>query len=282
MAQSHDPSENTLPVVPLGDRSVTRLIAGYNPIDGYSHATPNLSEHMKEYFTVERVVEFLQHCEELGINTFQFDHSPKVDAALRAVYEEGSSLQYICLHTDSPGNPNEAALEHIVTFNPIALVHHGGVADTRFREGQAGKVHDFVKRAHDLGTMAAVSTHVPENLMKMEEEGWEVDFYMTCFHHLTRTREEMKKEFGSIVVDEPFVEADRDRMAAAIRQVERPCLAFKILAAGRRCDSQETVGQAFEFAFENIKKSDAVIVGMYPRYQDEVKLNVEHTMRHAG
>ena len=277
-----NPSGGTLPVVRLGDRMVSRLIAGYNPVDGHSHATPALSQHMREYFTVERVVEYLRHCEELGINTFQFDHSKKVDAALRVLYEQGSALQYICLHTDSPDNPDEAPVKHIVSFKPIALVHHGGVADSRFREGQAGKIHDFVKRSHDLGAMAAVSTHIPENLMRMEEEGWEADFYMTCLHHLTRTRDEMVKEFGSVVVDEPFLEGDRDKMAAAIRQVRRPCLVFKILAAGRRCGSQDTVGQAFKWAFDNIKATDAVIVGMYPQFQDEVKLNVEHTLRHAG
>jgi len=50
-------------------------------------------------------------------------------------------------------------------------------------------------------------------------------------------------------------------------------LAFKILAAGRRCVSQEMVRDAFQFAFRHIKPGDGVIVGMYPRRFDQVRAN---------
>ena len=38
-----------------------------------------------------------------------------------------------------------------------------------------------------------------------------------------------------------------------MRQTDKPCLAFKILAAGRLCDHQELVEQAFKQAFSEIK-----------------------------
>lgn len=38
-----------LPTIQPGKYAVTRLISGYNPIGGYSHATSNLSMHMREY-----------------------------------------------------------------------------------------------------------------------------------------------------------------------------------------------------------------------------------------
>jgi len=66
-------------------------------------------------------------------------------------------------------------------------------------------------------------------------------------------------------------------MTEVIRQVEQPCLAFKILAAGRRCANQQMVREAFQFAFSNIKPTDGVIVGMYPRFFDEVNANSEYT-----
>ena len=67
-----------------------------------------------------------------------------------------------------------------------------------------------------------------------------------------------------------------------IRQVKQPCLAFKILGAGRRLASQEIVRAAFEFAYKNIKPSDAVIVGMYPRRFDQVSANVEYARQFSG
>jgi hypothetical protein len=58
-------------------------------------------------------------------------------------------------------------------------------------------------------------------------------------------------------------------MLKAIQQTKRPCLAFKILAAGRLSDRREWVEQAFRETFAGIKPSDAVIVGIYDRYTDQ-------------
>ncbi len=66
-------------------------------------------------------------------------------------------------------------------------------------------------------------------------------------------------------------------MTKVIRQVREPCLAFKILGAGRKCASEQTVQAAFKFAFENIKPGDAVIVGMFPWYFDEIGANTKYT-----
>ena len=66
-------------------------------------------------------------------------------------------------------------------------------------------------------------------------------------------------------------------MTRVVRQVKQPCLGFKILGAGRLCANQETVRNAFRFAFENIKPTDGVIVGMYPRFFDEVTANAQFT-----
>jgi hypothetical protein len=43
------------------------------------------------------------------------------------------------------------------------------------------------------------------------------------------------------------------------------------------CQSQDNVKEAFRFAFQNIKPSDGVIVGMYPRFFDEVSANAKYT-----
>ncbi|MCK4374176.1 MAG: hypothetical protein KAX19_02570 [Candidatus Brocadiae bacterium] len=48
-----------------------------------------------------------------------------------------------------------------------------------------------------------------------------------------------------------------------VRQVDKPCLAFKIMVASRNCGSPDQVRQAFRRAFELIKPTDAVVVGMF-------------------
>ena len=45
------------------------------------------------------------------------------------------------------------------------------------------------------------------------------------------------------------------------------------------CATQDDVQSAFDYAFAHIKAQDAVVVGMYPRYVDQVTLNVQHTLQ---
>jgi hypothetical protein len=68
-------------------------------------------------------------------------------------------------------------------------------------------------------------------------------------------------------------------MYKVMRQTAKPCLAFKILAAGRLSDKQEWVEQAFKETFSEIKSNDAVIVGMYPEYEDQPVINTEYVKR---
>jgi hypothetical protein len=259
-------SKKTLPTVRLGDRSITRLVAGYNPIGGHSHSTRKLAQHMRAYFTVERTRDFLLHCEEEGISTWQGDYTEKVRDALRAARERGSRMQYICLTSERHDNLKEA-----LELKPIAVVHHGGVTDRMFHDGEPEKVHDFVKKVHDAGVLAGVSTHNPEHLAKVEAAGWENEFYMACVYNITRPVEEVERRLGDRVVGELYLASDPRKMTDRIRQVSKPCLAFKILAAGRLCNNKASVEKAFAYAYTRIKSTDAVIVGMYPVFSDEVQ-----------
>ena len=64
-------------------------------------------------------------------------------------------------------------------------------------------------------------------------------------------------------------------MFKVIQATRKPCLAYKVLAAGRRIESRAQVRQCFETAFSNIKPTDAVIVGMYQQLGDQVGDNAE-------
>jgi len=269
-------SRETLPTVSIGPYRVTRLVAGANPIVGYSYLGPAMDQEMRSYFTPQQRLAFLQQCEREGINTHQFSQASKAPDVYRRLREQGSKLQLICLNKkrEDIKSLNEAT-------RPIAMVHHGGVTDALFREGRSGVVHDFVKAVHDAGLLAGVSAHNPDCIKRIVDEGWPVDFFMTCFHYLSRVKPPEGVTAASVLegpaVEPTFYKDDPAAMCEVIRQVKQPCLAFKILGAGRRCANQKTVREAFQFAFTHIKPSDAVIVGMYPRHFDQVRANAEYT-----
>jgi hypothetical protein len=266
-----------LPTIRLGDHSITRLIAGSNPISGYSYMGPILDRHMREYFTPERIVEFLWTCEREGINTHQFSHPEQMGDVFRKLRERGSKMKLICLHA---GGPERISIEKVVQdTQPIAIVHHGGVTDRLFREGKSREVHDFVKRVKDAGMLAGVSAHNPDCIKQIADEGWRVDLFMTCFYYLTRTPEELEKmpPVVTVQVGYSFFASDPLEMTKVVRQVDQPCLGFKILAAGRMCGRDYKVEAAFKFAFEHLKPTDGVIVGMYPRYHNQIRQNAGYT-----
>jgi hypothetical protein len=262
-------SAGLLPTIRLGNHEVTRLVVGANPIGGYSYLGSSMDQEMREYFTRERVVEFLAQCERAGINTHQFHDSALMTGIIRALREQGSQMKFICLHSGD-------GIEQVVRdTQPIAIVHHGGVTDSLFRQGKSDQVRDFVKRVRDAGVLAGVSAHNPDCVKRIADEGWQIDFFMTCFHNLTRSQEELARmpSADAMPKGHGFYASDPVAMTDVVRQVTQPCLGFKILAAGRKCDTPQAVQAAFQFAFERLKPIDGVIVGMYPRYRDQISEN---------
>ncbi len=265
-----------LPTIQVGDHRLTRLVAGWNPIGGHSYLGHHMNRHMQEYYTPERIAEYLQRCERAGINAHQFSRPEMMAPILRGLREQGSKMKFFCLYAGG----TEADVKKVVDeTQPIAIVHHGGVTDRLFREGKSQEVHDFTKRVHDAGVLAGVSAHNPGNIKQIADEGWQVDLFMGCFYYLTRSPEELEKmpPVVTVQIGYAFFASDPLGMTEVMRQVDQPCLGFKILAAGRKCSHKQTVREAFKFAFEHIKPTDGVIVGMYPRFHDEIRDNAEYT-----
>src|SRR5262249_42065581 len=91
---------------------------------------------------------------------------------------------------------------------------------------------------------------------------------------LTRPREELQKVLGGEApLGEIYLPSDPPRMFKVIQAARKPCLAYKILAAGRQIEGPAQIRHCFETAFKNIKPTDAVIVGMYQQFSDQVGEN---------
>ena len=132
--------------------------------------------------------------------------------------------------------------------------------------------------------LVGVSTHMPAVVDAIESKGWDVDYYMTCVYERNRSAEELKKllDHVPIPVSEVYLTEDPPRMFQAIRHTKRPCLAFKILAAGRCSWHREWVERAFRQTFQSIKPTDAVIVGIYNEFNDEPAENAELVRRYGS
>jgi hypothetical protein len=105
---------------------------------------------------------------------------------------------------------------------------------------------------------------------------------MTCFHEIRRDLDKVRQGLGDDPIGELYLRQDPERMTEVVRKVSRPCLGFKILAAGRLCTNRTSIEKAFQFAFANIKKTDAVIVGMFPVVSDEISEDAALARKYAA
>jgi len=279
-ARAETPAGLRLPTVHFGKYEISRLMIGCNQFYGFSHFNRLLNELMREWYTPERVVEVLHRSERNGINVYQYAHGDRAWSDLQRFRSEGGKMNLIVVNTTPTPE-----VELIRLIQPAGLYYHGERTDVAFRSGDMQPIREWLKRVRDTGTMAGVGTHKPEVIEYIEEHGWEVDFYVICAYNRTRTPEEVRKLLGGqlpVPAGEVYLESDPPHTFRVVRQVRKPCMVFKILAAGRVTNTPEMVDRAFSVAFDSIKPQDCVIVGMYPRYKDEVTENADRVRRILG
>ncbi len=265
--QTHD----LLPTVKLGPHEVTRLIIGGNPIRGNSHRSAELDREMLDYHTVAHTVEMLLHCERCGINTMQSRGDAVIYEIIRAYREAGGTMHWICQTAGENPDPFRHIRE-IASLDPIAIYYHGSMVDRFWKDGTMEKVKDQLKAIRDTGAQVGIAAHLPEIHYYVADRQWDVDFHMTCFYNLGKI-ERMSILAGGARVEEPFDEADHEPILRFIQQTLKPCIAYKILGASRKCGTPDSVREAFRFAFDGIKPGDMVDVGMYQKHTDQVAMN---------
>ena len=256
----------TFPTGRIGKLNISRLICGGNLINGFAHARDLIyvSSLLKHYFTDEKIMETWEICEEVGINTMiSTVHSPYAqgnDATIRVINkywkERGGQIQWLaqCF----------ATLDDLLTRVEIAVDNgaHGA-----FIQGQVGdrwtqlrrmdliaKVVEFIKRN---GMIAGIACHSVEVPMACEEAGINVDFYMKTLHspnYWSATPNEKKGPFDLPPHDNMWC-IDPEKTIEFMQQVEKPWIAYKVLAAGA---IQPKDG--FRYALEN--GADFMCVGM--------------------
>jgi hypothetical protein len=263
-----------LPTVPFGPYQITRLIIGGNPFSGNSHISREMDNEMLDYFNTDNIKKTLFQCQENGLNAMQLRGDRHITRIIREYRREGGNMQWIAQTCPELGD-FAGGIRAIMDYKPIAIYHHGTVADNLFKAGETDELLSRLAVIRKTGALVGLGSHMPELVEYSEKNGWDVDFYMTCVYNLSKVQRESSSITGVANRGEPFDEEDREIMYKTIRATAKPCLVFKILGATRRCSTQAEVEKAYAEAFANIKDNDAVVVGMYPKYSNQVYENAQ-------
>ena len=261
-----------LPTVQLGSHRITRLILGGNPIYGHSHFNRLYSQHLRDYHTPARVVELLGACGNAGINTWQNSYTQRTVADVELCRAEGLRFNWLLLGKPDWEHQPEIILK-AARHRPIGIAPHGALGERLLRQGKTDVLVDMLRRIRDTGVLVGLSAHNPKLVELAEEKGWDVDYYMCCMYYINRPREEFARMLGHVPIGEVYLPADRERMLQVVQAASKPCLVYKVLAAGRLNLSPSRIRRTFGETLAAIKPTDAMIVGMFQEFGDQVSSN---------
>jgi hypothetical protein len=225
-----------MPDIQFGSRRISRLIVGGNQQSGVSHQSKEMTQHMLEYFSPDRIVEFLRNCIAQGINTWQANYNEKTKNAIEAIRREGNDLQLISLSAPVIADRDNGWAK-LLDLKPIGIYTWGFWTDRSWRQGKIEETRDFLARIRQAGVMVGVGTHIPEVIEYIEDKAWDVDFYMASLYRWGKTKDEILKIMPEVPHDgyggqELYLPSELPRMCETIRKTKKLCLAFKLFAGG--------------------------------------------------
>lgn len=259
----------------------SRLALGDNPFNGHSYIPETHSgSEMMDYYSEENTVRTMLRANELGINTYIGLGDPHVLRVLRQLALRGGKMHTIFQFY--PPIPLEVNIPMMLGARPLGIYHQGTMTDLMVEEGQVDKIRDNIRRIKDAGVYAGLGSHVPETIMRAEEEDWGAQFYMTCLYN---TRKSQRGQQSSFITGKPkhtvFYPGDPYEMFKVIQAVHKPCIAFKLFAGGQRFSGiaheqiPDEVEAVFTETYRNIKPIDIACIGVLQKYKDQLRENVE-------
>ena len=263
-------------MVSIGRTKVSRLIVGHNPVCANSHVSDAMNQEMREYFTPDNVLAMYKRAEELGIKAYLVRGDYQRLGLMELYLRAGGRMTAIA-QTASEMHDIFSNIRVLAAAGITAIYHHGTQTDRFWNAGRIDDCLDYLKCMRDCGVDVGLCTHNPDVIDYAQQHAWDVDFYMASFYNLSRVQRQSAIITGKgSYSEEEYLDADRDAMTRMILSVDKPVLAFKVLAATRKCATQQDVREAFRYTYANIKPTDAVIVGFYPRYQDQLALDIQY------
>ena len=261
-----------LPTMKIGDIEISRLVVGSNPFTGKSHLDSATDADMRAHFSTERVFEMLRHCEEVGINAVQSRGSMPMMGILKQYRDLGGGMLWLA-QTGKDLSSFDDELDELMKYDPSAICIHGELSDALYLEGRLDLLAALLEKMRRKNLPVGICSHFPEVLAYAEEHHLCPDYYMASVFNLFLPDPKRRE----VTPGERFDESDVPKMYEVIRSLSAPTVALKILGAGRRCASQDEVKAAFVEAFASMKPGDGVLVGMFDKYLDQVRLNAEYT-----
>ena len=231
---------------------LTKMLIGANPFGGWSHQTKEVSDAMRDFHTEEVILDTWDRAYAAGINAFVtntccdklFDASAKYVASGKPM----KWLAQVEFHYWDEGIDYRGALDRSAAAGASGLFMQGEILGRLMNEGNVKLVRDFVEYARTKGVPVGIAGHNPEDHYQIDRLDL-VDFHVIPLFYCK---------------NDDFRIEDMFEATRLIRYLRKPCIAYKVLGAGRL---EPRMG--FSFALRNIKPNDVILVGMSRHADDD-------------
>lgn len=259
---------DTLPHGKIGGLSVSRFILGGNLLTHFTHSRDlmyvyKLAEH---YNTHDRILDTLAQAERNGINTVSIHTVPELEMMIRHHRERGGKMQWIVCCTAKPETEWDdyvRQVDMLIGLNVNAIYLFGVAADRLVANGRMDLVAKAVELVKQRGVPSGVGGHDLRVIQECEKNKVPADFYVKTFHHHNYPSAPRPDELTEPTREVPgYWCLNPQETIAFMKTVEKPWIAFKVMAAGAIPPRD-----AFTYAFQN--GADHVLAGMFDFEMDE-------------
>ena len=243
-------SRNTLPTGRLGELDISRVILGGNLIAGFAHCREMVyvSRLVKEYHTEAKIFETLALAEAHGINCIN-TNSQHLWLIPKYRRECGSKIRWIVQIYPTEAKPTEDA-QRALDVGADAIYVQGNIADSMVAKGKLDVLDAVFRWGQVQKMLVGTAAHDLAVLVACQRGGLQPDFYVKTYH---------TADYPSFHYDPPRDNcwcADAKAVEQFMAKVERPWVAYKIMAAGAIPPKP-----AFERAFA--AGADFALAGMF-------------------
>ena len=256
---SQEVGVNGMPMGRIKNLKVSRLVSGGNLISGWSHARDLDYVHhlMRHYNTQEKVIETLALLEESGVNTIIADPREKPMDIFKKYWDMGGKIQWIAEGHPEP-NDLKTNVRKSIDGGASAVYIQGVRGDSWLKTGHVDKLGECVDYIKSQGVPGGLGAHMLDVIINSEARGFDPDFYVKTLHHSDYWSARRPDQTTDVLDNgaDNYWSMTPEKTIEFMRQVKKPWIAFKVLAAGA---IHPTSG--FNYAFQG--GADFICVGMF-------------------
>ncbi|HOH30923.1 MAG TPA: hypothetical protein PLC40_14690, partial [Candidatus Hydrogenedentes bacterium] len=232
----------------------------------------------------EKIMDTMAVAEKHGVNTLVIHTVPAAMETLKRYRNErGGKMQWIICPTaqvDKEPDAYRKQVKDLADMGTEAVYLWGVTADRLTQEGNVDAMIKAVEIGHEFGLASGVGGHDLRVVQTCEDKGVPTDFYIKTFHHHNYPSAPRPDEITEIYREVPgYWCNDPQAVIDVMKAVEKPWIAFKVMAAGAIPPAD-----AFQYVFAN--GADFSLAGMFDfeieedvRIAKEVLKNVKRELR---